>query len=29
VEELKGRGFRETSSNNNCGVAEALRNYMD
>jgi Cof subfamily protein (haloacid dehalogenase superfamily) len=28
VEELKGRGFRETSSNNNCGVAEALRNYM-
>jgi 5-amino-6-(5-phospho-D-ribitylamino)uracil phosphatase len=29
VDELKGRGFRETSSNNNCGVAEALRNFLD
>jgi Cof subfamily protein (haloacid dehalogenase superfamily) len=29
VDDLKGRGFWETSSNNACGVAKALRRYID
>jgi hypothetical protein len=28
VAELKGRGFEETSSNNDCGVAEALEKFI-
>jgi hypothetical protein len=28
VEDLKGRGFLETSSNNEAGVAHALRQYV-
>jgi 5-amino-6-(5-phospho-D-ribitylamino)uracil phosphatase len=28
VEELKGRGFEETSSNNDCGVARALERFI-
>jgi Cof subfamily protein (haloacid dehalogenase superfamily) len=28
VEELKGRGFAETSSNNDCGVAQALETFV-
>jgi 5-amino-6-(5-phospho-D-ribitylamino)uracil phosphatase len=28
VEDLKGRGFEETSSNNDCGVAKALEKFI-